>query len=224
MKTAERIYLTLKQEIQNHELKPGASISIVEIAKRLHTSPTPVREALSRLEQEGLIISKNGKKVVFVLTVKEVNQIFDIKKALESSIASLAVERGKDAQFKELKKVISNMEAFLEKIREESPETTTVLNSWLTLDREFHDLLYRMADNQKAKEMVALLNLQWHRFRLALLSLPGMLKKSVEEHIGIGKAIVSQDSQQCVHLMSMHLEQVRKSLLNVISLFSPISN
>jgi DNA-binding GntR family transcriptional regulator len=223
MKTAERIYLTLKQEIQNHELKPGSAISIVDITKRLNTSPTPVREAISRLEQEGLIVSRNGKKVVFILTVREINQIFDIKKALESSIASLAVERGKEVQFRELKKLLSKMEEFYQKTDFKQIDGSSGLGSWLQLDSEFHDLLYRMAENQKAKEMIALLNLQWHRFRLALLSLPGMLKKSVEEHISIGHAVAEKNKSLCYERMSSHLEQVRQSLITVISLFSPMN-
>lgn len=223
MKTAERIYFTLKEEIQNHELKPGSSVSIIDLAKRLKTSPTPVREAISRLEQEGLIVSKNGKKIVFVLTASEINQIFDLKKSIESSIAALAVERGKETNFKDFEKLIIRMQDFQKRLDRGTDVDPERLSAWLKFDGEFHDLLYSMAENGKAKEIISLLNLQWHRFRLALLSLPGMLEKSIEEHIAIGNAVIAKDKEGCSGKMALHLEQVRRSLLTVINLFNPYS-
>lgn len=221
MKTAERIYLAIKQEIQNHELKPGSPVSIKDLAQRMKISPTPVREAISRLEQEGLIVSKNGRKVLFMLTVAEINQIFDLKKSIESAIAALAVERGKPEAFKSFEKLFSQIREFQKSMDHFAETDPARLSVWLKFDAEFHDLLYLMAENAKAKEIITLLNLQWHRFRLALLSLPGMLEKSIDEHIKIGNAVIARDKERCVYEMSSHLELVRRSLVTVTNLFNP---
>jgi len=221
MKTAERIYQRLKQEIQNHELKPGSPISIVELSKRFQISPTPVREALSRLEQESLILSRHNRKIVFILSIAEINQIFDLKKSIESSIAALAVERGEEKSFMEFGNLLTQIKIFNESLGQFSDTDGDKLSTWLNLDRTYHDYLYQMAQNTKAQEIIALLNLQWHRFRLALLSLPGMLKKSIEEHIEIGNAIASREKEESEKLMRAHLETLHHSLITVVAPFNP---
>jgi DNA-binding GntR family transcriptional regulator len=221
MKATERVYTTLKQEIQDHTLQPGMSISIVDTAKRLETSPTPVREAIGRLEQEGLIVSRNGRKSVFTLTGVEITQIFDLKKAIECSIVRLAVDRGGENDFEELRRVVEEAETLRKSMGSAADHSDAILPRWLELDRSFHDRLYEMSANSKAQEIVALLNLQWHRYRIALLSLPGVIEKNIDDHLAVGRAILARDGFAAAVKTEEHLEEVRRALATVANLISP---
>ena len=97
-KAWEEAYNYVKKLILSTKLKPGEIISEQSLAEELGISRTPVREALRKLEQEGLIVSNKRRKQVFILTMKDMEEIFDIKEVLESNIARWAAEKGKDEE------------------------------------------------------------------------------------------------------------------------------
>ena len=109
-KSWEEAYDYIKNKIFKMKLKPGEMVSEYSLAKELNMSRTPVREALKKLEQEGLIISSpNGRKRVFILTIKDINDIFDLKEILEVSIVRWATERGSEEDIEKLRKVVEEM-------------------------------------------------------------------------------------------------------------------
>jgi DNA-binding GntR family transcriptional regulator len=220
LKAYERVYRELKASIRSQAIRPGESLPISVVARRLDASPTPVREALSRLEQEGLIVTKNGKKTVRILNVDELNQIFDIKKAVESHIGELAIERGNREQRRELALVLASMESFLERDFEDLNREHSSITDWLEIDQRFHGLLYAMAANAMAGDFVAQLNLQWHQHRMGLLTLDGALRRSIAEHIEIARSVLNSDPARTRSLIFDHLEGVRSTLNNVLDAFS----
>ena len=84
-KAWEKAYDRIKDMILTMKIKPGEIVSENNLSKQLGISRTPVREAIKALEQEGLIIASNRRKRVYVLTVKEIEEIFELKKAIESA-------------------------------------------------------------------------------------------------------------------------------------------
>ena len=98
----EEAYENIQKLIMTMEIKPGESITESELQKLLNIGRTPIREALARLESEGLIYSNKGRKTVYKLTADEIVQIFDIKNELEGAIVRWATERGSDKQKKKI--------------------------------------------------------------------------------------------------------------------------
>ena len=89
----EQVYDFVKGRIMNLDLKPGQYITDSQLIKELGVSRTPVRQALSRLEQEGLLINKGRRGwKVYSLSLEDVHEIFNLKEAIEGMVARHAAQ------------------------------------------------------------------------------------------------------------------------------------
>jgi len=215
----EEVYKYVRSKILNMEYIPGAIISENTIAKELKISRTPIREAFKKLEMEGLIVTLPSKrKQIFLLTMEDVRKIFDIKKSLEGSIAKWAVERGVEEDFIKLKEIIEDMERIAQNqitsIEDEN------FKEWLQRDNDFHELLFKMANNDRAELIIKNLNAQWHRLRLGILAIEGRISISTREHKEIAEAILAKNSQRAEELMKGHLSNLEKLLINLMKTFN----
>ena len=173
------------------EMKPGEIVSENKLSQELGISRTPIREALKQLEQDGLISSSNRRKRVFVLTIHEVEEIFDLKIAVESHIARWAAERGEKVERSQLQQIVQRMGQFAD-IPEDISEVHEWIDEWLEIDNQFHALLFQMANNKRSEQIIKNLNYQWHRLRIGLLAMEGRIQKSVKEHANMAQAIVGR--------------------------------
>lgn len=215
----EKVYNYIKAKILNMEYKPGSPISETTIARELKVSRIPVREAIKRLESEGLIVAlPSRRKQVFLLTIDDVRKIFDIKKSLEGSIAKWAAERGTEEDFAKLKEIIEDMGEIAENQITDIEDGN--FKRWLQKDNDFHNLLFKMANNDRAENIIKNLNAQWHRLRLGILAIEGRIKISTNEHKEIADAILNRDSQMAEELMRNHLESLEKILINLMRTFN----
>ncbi len=215
----EDAYSRLRDLILSGQLKPGALISENALAKDFGMSRTPVREAIRRLEQEGLIISAgNRRKQVFILTIENIKEIFDIKKALEGGIAGWAAERHDEKDAEKLKKIVANMEKAVEQRSSSLAQANE--DGWLRLDEQYHELLFKMSHNFKAEEIIKNLNQQWHRLRLGILAIEGRLEKSFEEHEEIALAILDKNPDAAEKAMKEHLQNLERMLVSLMRTFN----
>lgn len=218
VKSWEEAYRRLRNLIFNGTLRPGEIISENSLAKRLGMSRTPVREAIHRLEQEGLIVPvSNRKKQIFVLTIKDVEEIFDLKEIIESKVARWAAEHHKPEEAEKLRTITANMKKV---VLDNNAASQELNDTWLELDKEYHDTLFAMARNQRAKEIIRNLNQQWHRLRLGILAIEGRLEKSVKEHEEIAEAILRGDAAGAEEAMIEHLRNLRRMLLTLMQAFN----
>lgn len=216
----ERAYDQIKAKILGMEIGPGEVISELRLADELGISRTPIREAIKQLEQEGLIETRNRRKRVYVLRIHEIKEIFDIKKGVEGQIAKAAVERKEPEQEQELRSLVEDMQRFSRSHSfEDLTQDHVAIKEWLELDHQFHTLLYRMARNRRAEQLIESLNHQWHRLRLGLLAMEGRLERSVAEHQAMARAILDSDATQAHELMVNHLERLRTSITNIMQIF-----
>ena len=216
----ERVYRIIQDLILTRQLQPGEAVTEVGLAEKLKVSRTPVREALNILEKDGLIVTHNRRKRVYVLTIQELANIFDLKISLEGSVASWAAQRGTKAQRKKLEGALKTMQR-IAKDAAKKPEThqEKILDAWLTADRSLHDTLFEMADNQKAAQIISNLNTQWHRLRVAIYALEGRIEKAYVEHEKFVTAILDQDPDAAQSAMRQHLENLKKELIKILELF-----
>ncbi len=215
----EEAYETIQQLILSTQIRPGESVTENALSSQLGIGRTPIREALTQLEQEGLIITKNGRKKVYVLTVREVEEIFDTKIALESAIVRWAAEKGNKKDRQLLGRIIDEMKTLAQQRPADDQQREHYLSQWLVKDRQLHEIIFRMADNQKAEEFIKKLNTQWHRLRVTVYALEGRIVKSAEEHKEFVRHIIQPDPPAAEAAMKSHLENLKKELIKAMQLF-----
>lgn len=215
----ELAYGAIKERILNMSLKPGEMVSELTVSKELGISRTPIREALKKLEQEGLIVDHNRRKRVYILTIHEINEIFDLKVAIEGHMAALAALRHDAGQAARLRAIMKTMEGFRVRDYSGAKADHPIIQDWLKVDRQFHDLLFAMAGAGRAAELVDNLNSQWHRLRMGLLAMEDRLRRNLDEHAALGEAVLARREEQARALMTAHLENLRHTLTALMQVF-----
>ncbi|QQO09647.1 GntR family transcriptional regulator [Breznakiella homolactica] len=219
LKAWDYAYKKIKERILDLSVKPGQSISELTLSKDLGISRTPIREALRKLEQEGIIVNINGRKKVASLSYKDLSQIFDLKIAIEGYVAEYATMRKTVGQSKRLDTIVKRMVQFNDEYRLLKTKPHGALDDWLKLDWEFHTLLFEMSENQRAYSIIENLNVQWHRWRMGLLAMEGRVEKSITEHINIAQAVQAGKADEAKRLMVEHLEELHRTIINIASAF-----
>jgi DNA-binding GntR family transcriptional regulator len=215
----ERAYDEIKELILVMGIRPGEVLSENALARRLSVSRTPVREALKALEREGLVVADGSRKRSFVLTIRDIEEIFDLKIALEGKLAGWAAERATPAQRTSLERVARKMESLAVHAPPAAPGRDEWHGKWLELDEEFHDLLFRMAGNARAEQVIRMQNSLWHRLRLGMIAIEGRIGRATGEHQRIAAAIVSGRAAEAVRLMEEHLRQLKSMLTAIMAAF-----
>ena len=218
-KSREEAYELIKDRILTLNIKPGEAVTEQNLSTQLGIGRTPVREALTRLELDGLIVSQNGRKKVYILTIEEMQDIFDIKIVLEGAVTRWAAENGSVQQRKNLKRFINEMKQLSQDRPESEAQREKYLAQWLELDRQLHATIFAMADNRRAEQFIQKLNVQWHRLRIAAYALEGRIVKSVSEHEGFVLPIINQQPQEAEQAMRQHLQNLKHELINTMQLF-----
>jgi DNA-binding GntR family transcriptional regulator len=204
----QQAYSYVRDKILSMEFKPGDRVADSSIASELNISRTPVREALQRLEIEGLLSSKvrRGWKVTS-LTIKDIEDIFDLKCEIEGLIARKAAICEDDDNRKALKDLLNGMK---------EASSINDIDSWIEIDASLHHLLYVMAQNERAERIINNLNDQWHRLRTGFIKLQGRLDRATDQHEKVVLAILDCDPARADAAMHEHLNDVRKGLLQVL--------
>lgn len=218
-KAWEEAYDVIQEQILSLQIKPGESVTEIALSDKLGIGRTPVREALKRLEQEGLIVTHNQRKRVYVLSIREVEEIFDLKTAIEGSVARWATERGKEEEFTELRILQEEIKLFLSARAADPLDEETWLQKWLNLDRSLHAHLFKMAENHRSEGVVKNLNVQWHRLKVGILAMEGRIDRTVAEHQRFVEAILARDPNAAETAMKEHLQNLKRELVKLLKVY-----
>lgn len=205
MRASDRAYATLRAEILEWKLAPGAVLGEVEQAARLGVSRTPLREALARLTADGLVEAQLGRGlVVAAASIDSAVELFELREALEVKAAALVAARRDRTVF--------------EGLRDEFATASTLLadpskHAYYDLVRRFDEALDDAVGNQYL--VASLRSLRVHLARLRRLSHdnPDRLAAAAAEHLLIAEAIVAGDSDLARHATSVHLHQSLRNIL-----------
>lgn len=201
----EIVFDTLREAIINQILKPGERLMEVQLAEELGVSRTPVREAIRKLELEGLVIMVPRKGAyVSGISLKDITEVFEIRIALETLAAGLAARRITEEELEEMERQL---------VRESEETEVSNLRSIVEIDTDFHDLLYKASRNQKLIEIISNLREQLHRFRSASLARPGRGKTALEEHKKIVEALAARDVELVEKLAKIHIERAEQAFM-----------
>jgi DNA-binding GntR family transcriptional regulator len=212
----EQAYETIQGLILGMAIKPGEAVTEIALSQRLGLSRTPVREAFKKLEQEGLIVTTNRRKRVYILTIREMEELFDLKICLEGAVARWAAERADKDSRRRLRDVLLRMKRIAAARPADATQEQAWLEDWLDSDRRFHEALFEMAGNRRARQVIRNCNMQWHRLKLGMLTLEGRVERSVREHEQVASAILSGKPALAQKAMETHLQNLKKELVKVM--------
>jgi len=215
----EQAYGQIQDLILRLDIKPGETVTETALSQRLGIGRTPVREALKMLEQEGLIVTTNRRKRVYILTVGEMEEIFDLKICVEGAVARWAAQRATDADRAKLAATLERMKEIAAQRPSDPSREPAWLDRWLRSDRRFHEIVFAMAGNKRAQQVTRNCNVQWHRLKLGMLTLEGRIEKSVAEHEAVGRAILNRKPAAAQKAMESHLHNLKRELIKIMKLF-----
>lgn len=182
-------------------------LSDARLAQDLGVSRTPVRMALARLESEGLVCRVRGKGwIVSPLTIKDIEDIFDLQELLESFTARQAATKMTPEAAAKLMKTVDDM-------KQAAAEGD--VQEWFAADERFHDILYEVVGNERLRRFMGRLAAQWYRFRMGYVALEGQMAILYEEHRKIAEAIVSGNPDLAAENVVKHDRHIRDNLVNI---------
>ncbi len=204
----ELVFEALREAIITGHLAPGERLMELQLAEELGVSRTPVREAIRKLELEGLVhmIPRKGAYVA-TLSMKDIVEVFEIRGALEGLAAALAAESITDEELEELER---HLVMAAEQIGNAD------LEGMVEVDTGFHQILYKASRNERLTQIISNLREQIQRYRLTSLSYPGRMKIALEEHREIVDAVSARDPDLARKLAQEHIENAENSMMQVI--------
>ena len=201
----ERVLYTLEEEILSGELKRGDSLAETSLSARLGVSRTPVRSALHRLAEEGLVeITPNRGAVVVGIGREELIDIYKIRMRLEGLASAEAAIRISEQDKERLRESVELAEFYIKKQNTEHIKE---------LDSEFHNIIYKASGNRLLYKTLSELHRNIKSYRKRSLGQPDRLEKSIEEHREILLAIERGDADEADRLTCAHVQAALQNLL-----------
>ena len=202
------VFRTLRQAILRGELKPGERLMEIRLANQLGVSRTPIREAIRKLELEGLVlmIPRKGAEVAEI-TIKDLEDVLEVRAALEELAVCDACENITEEQILALKEAADNFQAALE---------SDDLVKCAETDMAFHEIIYSATNNKRLLQILNNLREQMYRYRMEYVKDIRQRSNLVEEHRELLDAISSRDSIKAKELMKTHLLNQQQEVINNI--------
>ncbi|MDH5395969.1 MAG: GntR family transcriptional regulator [Gammaproteobacteria bacterium] len=201
MQVADR----LRDQIYQHELKPGDAIDEMALCERYGISRTPLREALKVLSSEGLIelIPRKG-SFVRSMEIEELNELFPVMAVLEGLCAREAVENSTDRDLKQLEQMHAKLE-------EHAAQGN--IDGYYEQNFVFHQAIQDLSGNKSLQRVIGDLRKVLRLARHMQLTIPGRLAASLEEHRQIMEAFRKRDPDMADQNMQEHLKRQWSSLV-----------
>jgi DNA-binding GntR family transcriptional regulator len=200
---ATDIYETVKGLLMDHAIAPGARVNIDGLARELDVSPTPVREALARLESDGLVRKRplSGYTVAPLLSREEFEHLFEMRLLLEPAAAARAAQQAS----KEQRAVIVAEAAAATAHGQEAGYRGFA--EFSAKDARFHDLIAEASANEMLHDAITRLHSHLHLHRLYFPH--GQAADTLDEHVAIAQAISGGGARAAGKAMREHLVRSR---------------
>jgi DNA-binding GntR family transcriptional regulator len=201
----EQAYQAIKSNILESEFLPGTRLQEEYLVNLFGISKTPIKMALSKLEQEGLVtvIHRRGTFVVD-LTLEKIIEIYSLREVLEGLAARLAAKNLSKTEILTLGNIVKNFETLSTKDKKD-------LKEYLKLDERFHLIILNSSHHQMLQQAMANIFDLIYMFKLKTATLPNRRKESPEEHREIFKALERQNPQKAEAAMRAHIQKIGMS-------------
>lgn len=204
------VFQTLRRAILTGDLKPGERLMEIHLADELGVSRTPIREAIHKLELEGLVtmLPRRG-AMVAEISEKGLKDVLEVRRALDTFCAELASERIEADEKVMLKEACT---AFEEAVK--THDATIIAKADVT----FHDIIIKATDNERMVMMINNLAEQMYRYRFEYIKDESQHERLIKEHRALTDAIVSGNTEMAGKAAREHIDNQEKSILRQIGL------
>lgn len=202
------VFNTLRRAILRGELVPGQRLMEIRLADQMGVSRTPVREAIRKLELEGLVVMvpRKGAEVAHI-SGKNLRDVLEVRRALEELAGELACERMTAEDFKKLEQANHKFASVLDS------DDITVLGQ---ADEKFHGLIYQATDNDRLVQMVNHLREQMYRYRIEHLKNKSQRTILLQEHQDIMRALAARDVEAVRRAIRVHINKQEAQIAKMI--------
>lgn len=204
---SKQAYIYIKSKILSFELAPGATVSDHALAQELNMSRSPVREAIFMLTGDGLIVSTDTGAQVSPMTLTDIVEICQVRKAVEVAAVNILLDKGGATELQRSR---------LTDIYKKMQSTTDVLQNY-QYDDLFHGEIMEMANNGRLAEISNRMRLQIYRARWLSFMVPARIEEAREEHKNIYQALMDNDRQAIVDSLVLHLDRSENNFKEVLS-------
>lgn len=204
------VFNTLRKAILTGELKPGERLMEIHLANRLGVSRTPIREAIRKLELEGLVIMipRRGAEVAQI-TEKNLKDVLEVRRALDALCVELACDRISAEELEQLKKACEEFECATQ-----TQDATIIAKA----DVELHDIIVHATGNQRLIQLLNNLSEQMYRYRFEYIKEEDRHDNLVDEHRMIYESIAKRDKKSAAQAAKLHIDNQEKSIIRQIRL------
>jgi DNA-binding GntR family transcriptional regulator len=203
---ADGVYDTIKGLLMDQSITPESRINIDKLARDLQVSPTPVREALARLESEGLVTKAplRGYSAAPLLTLSSFTQLFELRLLLEPVVVRRAATLLTEEDLRTLEQLVLEMREV------QVGQSYQEYQQLAVADAAFHDILARACGNVFFQDTLERIHAHMHLYRLYFHT--GIATETIAEHREILDALRQRDAEAAARAMARHLEQAHLRL------------
>ena len=203
------VFNTLRQAILRGEMEPGERLMEIQLAQKLGVSRTPIREAIRKLELEGLVIMipRKGAEVAHI-TEKDMRDVLEVRATLEELVVALACKNVTDEKLAELKAA--------NKLFETAIVSKDVVNI-VDADVHFHDIIYTMTDNARLIQIINNLREQMYRYRLEYVKDARTHSILISEHNDIIKQLKDRNVEHAKKVIYQNINNQEKGIIRLLN-------
>lgn len=204
------VFNTLRQAILTGEMKPGERLMEIHLANKLGVSRTPIREAIRKLELEGLVIMipRRGAEVAQI-TWKSLKDVLEVRRALDVLAIELACERMTGEQ-------LNSLYQACEKFKEAT--LSGDIRAIAQADVALHDIIVNSTGNQRLMQLVNNLSEQMYRYRFEYIKDTSQHERLVKEHYDMYRFIQSKDKQSAAEIVKKHIDNQEEAIIKQLQL------
>jgi DNA-binding GntR family transcriptional regulator len=192
-------YSRIKQAILSGDFQPGEPLIETVLAEWCEVSRTPIREALNRLEQDGMVVRTDRGLVVREDSPDDVLDLYETRITLEAAAARVAAERRTFHDLLQMKELANSMTT----MKSRDPQAMAEANE------RFHRSVWRASHNRSLVDLLDRLNMHLGRYPATTLSFPGRWERGNEQHLRIVEAIEAHEGDLSAQLATEHFTESR---------------
>lgn len=202
------VFNTLRQAILTGEMKPGERLMEIHLANKLGVSRTPIREAIRKLELEGLVtmIPRRGAEVAEI-TEKSLKDVLEVRRTLDALSVELACDRINDEELESLRTAC---------LKFEEATKTKDARVIAKADVSLHDIIVKATRNQRLIQLVNNLSEQMYRYRFEYIKDESGHATLIDEHRIIYESIRRKDKETAANTAKLHIDNQEKAIMKQI--------
>lgn len=206
------VFKSLRQAILTGQLKPGERLMEIPLSERLGVSRTPIREAIRKLELEGLVsmIPRKGAQVAQI-SIKDLKDVLEVRVSLDSLAVELACERISEEQLLRLR---AACDEFVRVASMKNPDVTRITQA----DVALHDVIVCSTGNNKLQQMISNLSEQMYRYRFEYIKDSAYHALLIQEHERIYQSIKNRDKKKAVAEITSHIDNQLHTIMEQLEL------